>query len=493
MNINRRYFLRTAAASLVLGTAGTATAKRTAARPNVLFLFTDDQRNDTIHALGNTHIKTPNLDRLVNSGTTFKNAYIMGASSPAVCAPSRACLMSGRTLWNAECQGIWSSNLMNQKIKSMPEVFKDNGYVSFGTGKQHNGKESFARSFNAGDKILFRGMTSNQYDLPLNAYSPTGDYGKSVQHKGTHSAEVYATAAVKFLEEQTKNKDPFFAYISFQTPHDPRQCPKDYMAMYKPADIPLPESFKPEHPFDNGMLRIRDEGLARFPRNPDEIKKHIAAYYAMVTHTDAQIGRILDALEKSGKMKNTIIVFASDNGLAVGRHGLMGKQNVYDHSVHVPLIISGPGIPKGELREQLCYVYDIYPTLCDLAGLPTPETVQFKSLGKAIDSRNAQHRKQLAFGFMQWQRAVQNEKYKLIEYCVKGKRHSQLFDLTNDPMELNNLAGEPKYASTLELMRTLLKEESVRLNDGNTPFKFADKQGKEFWKTYESVAETTIP
>ncbi len=121
----------------------------------------------------------------------------------------------------------------------------------------------------------------------------------------------------------------------------------------------LPESFLPGHPFDNGMLKIRDEKLAPFPRTEKVVRKHLADYYAAITHTDAQIGRILDALEKSGKRDNTLIVFSSDNGLAMGSHGLMGKQNVYDHSVHVPLIVAGPGIPKGETRSALCYIYDL--------------------------------------------------------------------------------------------------------------------------------------
>lgn len=456
-------------------------------KPNVLFIFTDDQRNDTINALGNKAIKTPNIDRLVNDGVAFTNAYIMGGSSPAVCSPSRACLFSGRTLWNIENQGPYGYEI-SEKYKTLPQVFRENGYVTFATGKNEPGKKGhFNRSFSKGDKILFKGMTGSQYRLPLFAYSPTNDYSRKNQkiYKGKHSAEVYADACIKFLQNHTKTDQPFFAYVAFQTPHDPRQCPENYRDKYQDNQIKLPPSFKPKHPFDNGMLRIRDENLAGFPRKPDEIRRHIADYYATITHTDAQIGRILHALEETGKLQNTIIVFSSDNGLALGRHGLMGKQNVYDHSVHVPLIIVGPGIPKREIRNQLCYIYDIYPTLCEQAGLPIPETVQYKSLNPVLDNSDAKHRDHLYFAFMSWQRAVRDSRYKLIEYCVNDKRHTQLFDLKNDPYETKNLNNEEGYEDKIQSLSKLLIIDKKLYNDGNVPYPLTNKQGEYFWKTYE--------
>ena len=463
-------------------------------RPNVLFLFTDDQRNDTINALGNKYITTPNIDRLVKSGIAFTNAYIMGGSSPAVCSPSRASLFSGRTLWNLENQGKWGFEI-SDKYMTLPQVFRENGYVTFATGKNEPGKAGhFNRSFSTGDKILFRGMTSSQYEMPLFSYSPTNDYSnkRRILHKDKHSADVYADACIEFLEEQTESSKPFFAYVSFQTPHDPRQSPDEFRRMYQDARMRVPESFKPTHPFDNGILKIRDEKLAPFPRTERIVQKHIADYYAVITHTDAQIGRILAALKKTDKAKNTLVIFSSDNGLAVGRHGLMGKQNVYDHSVHVPLIISGPGIPRGQLRNQLCYIYDVYPTLCERAGLETPETVQFRSLNEVINNADSKHRDYLYFAFMSWQRSIRDQQYKLIEYCVNNVRHTQLFDLINDPMETKSLASDPECSEKLQALGTLLKKEAVRLNDGNTPFEFTDKQGKEFWGMYESVQPNSV-
>lgn len=456
-------------------------------RPNVLFLLTDDQRHDTVGAFGNETIRTPHLDRLAAKGTAFRNAYIMGGSSPAVCSPSRACLLTGRTLWNIENKGLYGYEIPD-KFRTLPQVFRERGYATFGTGKNEPGRAgAFGRSFSAGDKILFRGMTRSQYQLPLCAFSPDGNYprGAEVLHEGKHSAEIYADACIRFLEQQAESDQPFFAYVAFQTPHDPRQCPPEYRAMYQDEEMKLPPSFLPQHPFDNGMLKIRDEQLAPFPRTEAAVRKHLADYYATITHTDAQIGRILETLEKTGKADDTIIVFTSDNGLAVGRHGLMGKQNVYDHSVHVPLIVAGPGIPRGEQREQLCYIYDLYPTLCERAGLAIPDTVQFKSLGGVLTDPAAAHREHLYFAFMSWQRALRDKQFKLIEYCVDGVRHTQLFDLAADPHETRNLAAENAHAGTLARLRDLLQKERVRLNDGTSPYPAAE-QGKQFWKTYES-------
>lgn len=464
-------------------------------KPNILFIFTDDQAYSTIRAFGNTAISTPTIDALAESGTSFSNAYIMGGSSPAVCSPSRAMLFSGLTLWNLENQGIYGFEI-SETYKTLPQVFRENGYVTFATGKNEPGREGhFARSFSQGDKILFRGMTASQYKLPLSPFSSEGDYSseKEVIHTGTHSAEIYADAAIRFIGEQEEKEQPFFAYVAFQTPHDPRQAPDKFHEMYKAEDMQLPASFLPDHPFNNGMLRIRDENLAAFPRTDNEVREHIADYYAMISHDDYQIGRILDALKKSGKFDDTIIIFASDNGLAMGKHGLMGKQNVYDHSVHVPLIISGPGIPKGEVRDQLCYIYDLYPTLCERAGIAVPETVQFKSLNNVIDDKGGVHRQQLYFAFMSWQRAVRDDRYKLIEYCVGDNRYTQLFDLKTDPYEINNLGGNPEFAGQLNKMRDLLKSERVHQNDGNTSYEFTNKQGEKFWNTFNATERSVFP
>lgn len=455
-------------------------------KPNILFFFADDQPYNTLGCTGNTTAKTPSIDAIAHRGLVFDNAYIMGGTSPAVCSPSRAMLFSGKTLWNLDNQGLWGFEISKQ-YKTLPQVFKEAGYTTWATGKNEPGRQGhFMRSFSAGDKILFRGMTRSQYKLPLYSYPEDGTFnGKvGVMHEGKHSAQIYTDAAIRFLENRAEDAPPFFMYVSFQTPHDPRQSPPEFRARYKDEAMPLPEAFMPEHPFDNGMLKIRDEKLAKFPRTGAEIKKHLADFYATLEHTDAQIGRVMDALQAAGELDNTIIVFTADNGLALGSHGLMGKQNVYDHSVHVPLVLAGPGIPRDERREQLAYIYDLIPTLIERAGLQTPGTVEFQSLNPVIDDADATHRGHLYFAFMEWQRAILLDRFKLIEYCIDGQRHTQLFNLEDDPHEKINLAGQENYAERLAQMREQLRAESKRLNDGNTPSEFTTKMGASFWTTY---------
>lgn len=457
-------------------------------RPNVLFLFTDDQRFDTIHALGNERIKTPNIDRLVETGLSFTNAYIMGGTSMAVCTPSRASLFSGRTLWNLECQGPWDFAIP-ERYPTMAEVFRNAGYTTFSTGKNDPGfgkQDHFKRSFSAGDNLYYRGGHRGQDRTPMFRY-PDGDdglRGEKIPVSGKFNADLFADACIDFLASRKDDDPPFFAYVSFMTPHDPLNCPQEYLDMYQPGDVELPGNFLPQHPFDAGVHHIRDEKLFKRPLKEEALRQSLARYYALVTHTDAQIGRILDALEQGGEESNTIVVFSSDNGLALGSHGLTGKQNVYEHSVRVPFIMAGPGVPRGQVRDQLCYLYDVYPTLCELAGLEVPVTVQFSSLKPAIMDAQAKGREHLYFSFMSWQRSVRDDRYKLIEYSVDGARKTQLFDLREDPEEKHDLSTDSELAPVLNRMRKVLLAERDRLNDGASDSPHAREMSEAFWRTF---------
>ncbi|MHC4259515.1 MAG: sulfatase-like hydrolase/transferase [Planctomycetota bacterium] len=454
-------FASAGAFSVLAGCTSNETSARKSEGANILFLFTDDQRFDTIRALGNEEIITPNMDWLVHNGTTFTNAYIMGSKSGAVCMPSRAMLLSGKHLFDLVDKG----RTIPPEQRMLPEVLREAGYVTFGTGKWHNGKAPFARSFTAGANIFFGGM-SDHYQVPINNFDAAGEYTKEARYRreGKHSSELFSDAAIEFLQSYKEDK-PFFVYVSYTAPHDPRTAPKKYNDMYDPARISLPENFMPEHPFDNGEMRIRDEKLAAWPRTSEEVRRHIADYYAMITHVDAQIGRVLEALKETGHAEDTIVVFSADNGLAVGRHGLMGKQNLYEHSVHVPLIISGPGIPRGRKRDALCYVHDIYPTLCELAGVAIPDSVNSKSLVPVIENSKKKVRDSVFFAYKDIQRGVRGARYKLIGYFVNGQRTLQLFDLQTDVWELRNLADDPKYAEHLREMGKELVRWHDELND----------------------------
>jgi arylsulfatase A-like enzyme len=442
---------------------------------NVLFLFTDDQRYDTIRALGNGDIFTPHLDALVKRGISFRNAYIMGGNSGAVCMPSRAMLLTGRSLYRIEGQGgsIPETHVM------LPELFRKEGYTTFGTGKWHNGREAFARCFADGAEIMFGGM-SDHWNVPVYHFDPRGVYEtktpviddplhsnrvtlKGYDHitEGKHSSELFADAAIDFLEKHDSS-NPFFLYVAFTAPHDPRSMPKEFLEMYDPQKIPLPKNFMPQHPFDNGEMEVRDEKLAGFPRTAEEVHRHLVEYYAMITHLDAQIGRILEALKRTGQADNTLIILTGDNGLAVGKHGLMGKQSVYEHSVRVPLVMCGPDIPQDESRNALCYLIDILPTVCELTGRPIPDSVEGKSLNPVIQKEKEGVRDALYFAYKNCQRALRKGRWKLILYNVKGEKRVQLFDLDDDPWEMNNLAEDPSQAGRIreltEVLRSLMKQ-----------------------------------
>ena len=434
--------------------------------PNILVLFTDDQRFDTIRALGNSHIHTPHLDALVNKGTSFTNAFIMGGTSGAVCMPSRAMLLTGRGLFHIEGTG----GTIPEDHVMMPELFRKHGYRTFGIGKWHNGRDAFARCFSDGAEIMFGGM-SDHWNVPVYDFDPSGAYAKGYDHitAGKHSSELFADAAVDFLENQ-ESPDPFFLYVAFTAPHDPRTVPKKFLDMYDPEKIPLPPNFFPRHPFDNGELNVRDELLADFPRTSKDVRKHMAEYYAIISHLDAQIGRIIETLKRTGRADNTLIVFTGDNGLALGQHGLLGKQSVYEHSVHVPLILCGPGIPQEEQRDDFCYLTDIFRSVCDLTGIPKPDSMEGESLVPAIKNRTRKRREALYFSYRHFQRALRTDRWKLILYNVQGEKHSQLFDMKNDPWEMNNLAEDlsqiERIKKMTELLKSMMKEagDPVRLD-----------------------------
>ena len=459
----RREFLKTlgmSTAAMALGGLRFC-AQRQRRRPNILLLFSDDQRFDTIRTLGNPAIMTPNLDRLVRSGVTFTRAHIMGGTSGAVCIPSRAMLLTGRTLFRLQSQG----GVIPEDHIMIPEMLQAAGYTTFGTGKWHNGPRAYARCFSLGGKIMFGGM-SDHLKVPVHDFSPEGKYLPENSYPGEKfSSELFSDEVIRFLESHPSDR-PFFAYVSYTAPHDPRMAPQEFTAFYPPEKIKVPENFMPAHPFDNGEMHVRDENLAPFPRTPEILKDHIAAYYAMITHLDAQIGRVLDALEKTGREEDTLVIFAGDNGLAVGQHGLLGKQNLYDHSIRVPLIIRGPGIPKDVRTDALCYLLDLYPTLCDILGLAAPKTVEGKSLLPVLKNRKAEVRDSLFMAYRGFQRAVRTaDNWKLIKYNVRNVETTQLFNLNHDPWEINNLAENPAFQARLEDLTLLLRDHMKKSDD----------------------------
>jgi arylsulfatase A-like enzyme len=382
---------------------------------------------------------------------------------------------------------------------TLPEAMRNAGYTTFHTGKWHNDRPSHARSFTngasmSGFKPGWYEKCDGHWHVDVQDFDPTGKYPEDRGHYsdepieefappysryktgGMHSSEVFSQAAIDFIQRYDEDK-PFFMYVAYRAPHDPRQSPKHFWDMYDPEHIPLPANFMTKHPFDNGDLKVRDEELEGWPRTPWAIRRHIAEYYAIISHLDEQIGNILEVLTSKQLLDNTIIVLAGDNGLAVGQHGLMGKQNLYEHSVRVPLVLCGPGIPQGQRSDALCYLFDIFPTLCELTQVQVPDTVTGQSLVPAMHSQNEKIRERVFCGYKNSQRSVRDKRFKLIEYVVNGVSTTQLFDLSVDPLEINNLAGNPAY-----------KDQQSRLNQELLQCKreYGDnrKEGTEFWEAY---------
>ncbi|MCI0540059.1 MAG: sulfatase-like hydrolase/transferase [Verrucomicrobiales bacterium] len=423
-------------------------------KPSILLLFADDMRADAIAAHGNPHIKTPNLDKLVAAGFSFRGNYVFGGNSGAVCVPSRAMLMSGKSWFHVDAPTLKDATLL-------PELLGENGYATFGTGKWHNGQPSWLRAFQHGKTIMFGGM-SDHTKVPVRDLGP--DRKLTDERIGEKfSSELFADSAIEFLRSHD-GKKPFFAYVAFTAPHDPRQPPLSYREPYYRNLPPLPSNFLPQLPFDNGMMNGgRDENLGAWPRTKAMIRDQLAEYYGLITHLDEQIGRILAALKNSGHADNTIIIFAADNGLALGSHGLLGKQSVFEHSMRTPLIIAGPGIPRGKSTTAFTYLLDLFPTLCDVLALNQPAGLEGESLRPLWEGKKAKVRDSVFLPFLEIQRAVRDERWKLIAYPKIG--HLQLFDLRSDPHETTNLIDRRGHAARVKRLQKLIKQWQAKVGD----------------------------
>ncbi len=520
--IERRQFLKAmslgviAAAILNVTTFATSHTRKL----NVLIIYTDDHRYTGVHALGGEAVKTPYLDKLADRGIAFTNTYLMGSFSGATCKPSRAMLHTGRDLFKLD----GTAHNLPTSHTTLGEAFMNSGYHAHFIGKWHNDLKSLARSFNSGGKLCGKPRyLTDQFRMPYSDWHEDGIYPREdcylleydeqgevfrrpitkddkrgptgTEKTGPHVSEVLADEAANFIQEYDK-KQPFFMYLAFPTPHDPRQAPQKYHDMYPLDEIELPPSYMPQHPFDNGHIVIRDELLAKWPRTHQIAKQHLSDYYAIITHLDDQIGLVIAALKESGMYENTIIVMAGDSGLGVGNHGLLGKQNIYDEDgIHVPFIISGKMLKeedKGRRFDALCYIHDIMPTVCELAGIPIPETVSGKSLVPIINGEVEQIRDYTYHAYRQHQRAYRKGDFKLIEYVrapdshrdrgdfIVGSRVTQLFNIAKDPWETFNLADFPDYQEIVSSMRVEMEEKSIELGDKAD----GKRTNVDFWEYY---------
>jgi arylsulfatase A-like enzyme len=476
--MDRRKFLElmsTSVAAKGIGLASPVEKEAPASgRPNFLFIICDDLAFRTIGSLNNPEVHTPNMDRLAASGCTFTHCFHQGSWSPAVCVPSRTMLNSGLSAFHAEA-GI-------DEVPTWGQTLGRNGYATYLCGKWHLDPTVLQRSFQELGTVAPGMLASTPeggaaYERPRagDDWQPwdeslkgqwlnTGLWLNETPARTQHEVVLYSDQFIEhLLTKAAKRQDPFFMYLGFNAPHDPRQSPKAYLDRYPQERIEVPPNMLPEHPFDQGDAKIRDELLAPFPRTREAVQLHRREYYSLITYLDQQVGRILDALEQSGKARNTYVILTADHGLAVGEHGLMGKQNMYDCSIRMPLLIAGPGIQAGKRVDQLVYQHSMYATTCELAGIPVPSSVQFPSVAPLLRGGDDTLHDAVFCYYRGFQRMVRTRTHKLIVYPEAHR--VQLFDIEHDPWEMKDLSNDPAFAGVKAGLVKKLRQLQQELND----------------------------
>ena len=472
-----------------------ATSISAAKKPNILFIIADDQSPFDFKAYDPTSpLDAPAIGKLAAEGMVFDAAYHMGSMSGAVCSPSRTMIMSGRTLWHLPPrgkkhqkreEGITSGrNILNN---TLPAIFNRAGYDTMRTCKKGNSYSLANAQFQTVHDATKRGGT---------AESGSAWHGQQV---------------INYLDEREKSgeNDPFFIYFGFSHPHDVRDGTPELLEKYgavnhrdrkslPPANSKapkLPLNWLPEHPFHHGHPGLRDEVSVSGVwerRDAITIRNEIGRQLACSEYIDKQIGRVLKKLKAMGELENTYIIYTADHGMAIGRHGLQGKQNLYEHTWRVPLFVKGPSIKAGSRVTGNVYLLDTLATLCDLAGIAIPATNQGLSFKPVLMGKQDTVRDVLygayCGGTKPGMRSVRKGDWKLIKYDVMaGKvRKTQLFNLKENPHEYivehhdnevkarsnaspkpghRNLASDPDYRKKLKEMETLLYSEMKRLRD----------------------------
>ncbi len=448
-------------------------------RSNILFILVDDQSPFDLKVYNPaSELEAPNIERLAAEGMVFDAAYQMGSFSGAVCTPSRHMIMSGRTVWHLPI-GPGAKNHCPPMLEenTLGAVFNRAGYATMRTCKQGNSYPAANKQFTVVHDATKRGGTDE-----------TGS--------AWHAEQV-----LNYLKnrESTKEAKPFLIYYGFSHPHDTRDGKPELLAKYgavnhkdkvnlppaNPKQPALPINYLPKHPFEHGHPGLRDEvAVSGVWEKRDErtIRNELGREFACSENIDIQVGRVLKKLEEMGELDNTYIVYTADHGMAIGRHGLQGKQNLYEHTWRVPLIVKGPGIKAGTRVPGNTYLLDTLATLCDLASVPAPDSNEGTSFKPVLEGKGETVREVLYGvyngGTKPGMRSVRKGDWKLIKYDVlDGKvRETQLFNLAENPNEflkehgkndpkLTNLADDPAYAEKRKEMEELLLAEMRRLDD----------------------------
>ncbi len=443
-----------------------------AAQPklNVLFIAVDDMNTD-LGCYGHPLVKSPNIDRLAARGVRFEHAYCQFP----LCSPSRSSLLTGLrpdTTRVFDLKYHFRQGLPD--VVTLPQMFIKNGYYVARVGKMyHYGNPGDIGTNGLDDRVSWMerfnpaGRDKTALEPDIMNYTPKRGLGSSMSFladpTGTdveHTDGKVATQTIQLLE-QHKDK-PFFIGAGFYKPHCPWVTPKKYFDLYRMDQITLPP-ITTNTPNEYPHLAL--SAYKPWPYigvTPDEARECKRAYFAAISFVDAQIGRLLDAVDRLGLRDNTIIVFWSDHGYHLGEHGLWFKQSCFEEAANVPLIISVPGLKTaGEASPRLAELVDLYPTLADLAGLTPPPGLEGYSLRPLLLNPTAEWNHP---AYTQVQRpqgpghSVRTDRWRYTEW-VRGAQGEELYDQANDPQELHNLAALPKYASIVAQMKALLRQD----------------------------------
>ncbi|MDO8543357.1 MAG: sulfatase [Opitutaceae bacterium] len=431
-----------------------------ASRKNVLFLFSDDLRVE-LGCYGTPGIRTPNIDTLAARSVRFERAY---AQYP-LCNPSRSSLLTGRypTVTGVLDNRQWWGH-DHPDWKSLPRFFKDHGYASLRTGKIfHGGIDDTDAWTEGGEKRDFTGPRRDNApgQVPGNSDRIVVLEGDGEEH-GDYRV---ATRAIDYLTRYKGGKQPFFLACGFSKPHSPPTAPKKMFDLYDPAKVPLPRDFAPRPTVPAGFpkfsvpARNSDLFIGR-DASEEEARLVKRAYWASVSFMDAQVGRVLTALDRLGLRENTVIVFWGDHGYHLGEKGKWSKHySLLEVGTRVPLLISAPGVAgNSQPCPRIVETLDLYPTLADLCGLPVPAGLNGVSLAPLLRHPNANwDRPAYSVTVIQDKlgRAVRTDKWRYAEWD-ESREGAVLFDCAKDPDELTNLAADPKFAATVKEMRGLL-------------------------------------
>ena len=408
---------------------------------NVLFLFPDQMRAQAMGCMGNPDVKTPNLDRLASEGVLFRNHF---ANSP-VCCPARAIILTGTY---AHTNGMIANDLrLREAETSIAELFAEAGYRTGFVGKWHldggprqpgwvpPGARRQGFEFWAANEVSHAHFDTHYFrddpePIPIKSFE----------------AEAWTDIGIEFLRQTQQDARPFFLTVQMGPPHDPYIAPDEYMALYDPDAITLRPNFDGD---------TSDRELEPNPYVETPGRKEIAAYYAMVTAVDDQVGRILGELDELGLRDNTIVIVSSDHGDMLGSHGARLKRKPWEESIRVPGIVRHPGAPAGRETDALFSHVDIAPTLLSLCGLPVPPEMQGASLapvvlGEAESGPSAAYFQIfgpfLAGGVERGWRGLRTDRFM---YARTKEAPWVLYDLEADPYELKNLVGVPEAGPTL--------------------------------------------